>query len=68
VTYTCTAEDKEASEVLEILVKSEDGDKDEHDDYSTGTQMMPLLFTSNQLNDTNLPFMQTFVVNIFILY
>jgi hypothetical protein len=69
-------DDEEVSEVLEILEESEESselyltdteDLDTRDDNSTGLAPMTIPFTPVQLDDTNnLPFMQTFIVNIFI--
>jgi hypothetical protein len=76
VTYTHIQDDDEASEVLEILEELEESselyltdteDEDlDMDDNSTGLAPMIIPFTSVQLDDTNLPFMETFIVNIFI--
>jgi hypothetical protein len=75
VTYTRTQDDEEVSAVLEILEESEESeelfltdteDKDlDTNDNSTG--LAPIIpFTPVQLDDTNLPFTQTFIANIFI--
>jgi hypothetical protein len=75
VTYTRTQDDEEA--VLEILEESEesselyltdteDEDLDTRNDDSTELALGTTPFTPVQLDDTNLPFMQTFVANIFI--
>jgi hypothetical protein len=78
VTYTCTQDDEEVSAVLEILEESEeseelyltnteDEDLDIRDDNSTKLAPGTIPFTPVQLDDTNnLPFMQTFIANIFI--
>jgi polyphosphate kinase len=78
VTYTRTQDDEEVSAVLEILEKSEesselflmdteDEDLDTRNDNSTGFAQRTIPFTPVQLDDTNnLPFMQTFIANIFI--
>jgi hypothetical protein len=78
VTYTCTQDDEEVSVVLEILEESdesselyltdtEDEDLDTRDDNSTKLAPRTIPFTPVQLDDTNnLPFMQTFIANIFI--
>jgi hypothetical protein len=77
VTYTRTQDDEEVSEVLEIIEESEesselfltdteDEDLDTRDDNSTGVAPLIIPFTPGQLDDTNLPFMQTFIANIFI--
>jgi hypothetical protein len=70
-------DDEEVSEVLEILEESEefsklyltdtkDEDLDTRNDNSTGFAPMIIPFTPIQLDDTNLPFTQTFIANIFI--
>jgi hypothetical protein len=76
VTYTCTQDDDEVSAVLEILEELEesselyltDTEDEELDINGISTKLAPgtIPFTPVQLNDTNLPFMQTFIVNIFI--
>jgi hypothetical protein len=77
VTYTRTQDDEEVSAVLEILEESEesselyltdteDEDLDIRNDNSTGIAPSNIPFTPVQLDDTNLPFMQTFIANIFI--
>jgi hypothetical protein len=77
VTYTRTQDDEEVSAVLEILEESEesselyltdteDEDLDTRNDNSTGIAPQNIPFTPVQLDDTNLPFMQTFIANIFI--
>jgi hypothetical protein len=78
VTYTRTQDDEEVSAVLEILEESEesselyltdteDEDLDTRNDNSTKLAPGTKPFTPVQLDDTNnLPFMQTFIVNIFI--
>jgi hypothetical protein len=77
VTYTRTQDDEEVSAVLEILEESEeseelyltdteDEDLDIRNDNSTGIAPQNIPFTPVQLDDTNLPFMQTFIANIFI--
>jgi hypothetical protein len=81
VTYTRTQDDEEVSAVLEILEESEeseeseelyltdteDEDLDTTNDNSTGLAPRTISFTPVQLNDTNnLPFIQTFIANIFI--
>jgi hypothetical protein len=78
VTYTHIQDDEEVSEVLEILEESEesselyltdteDEDLDTRNDNSTGFAPRTMPFTPVQLDDTkNLPFMQTFIANIFI--
>jgi hypothetical protein len=77
VTYTRTQDDEEVSAVLEILEESEesselyltdteDEDLDNRNDNSTGIVPQNIPFTPVQLDDTNLPFMQTFIANIFI--
>jgi hypothetical protein len=77
VTYTRTQDDEEVSAVLEILEESEesselyltdteDEDLDTRNDNSTGIVPQNIPFTPVQLDDTNLPFMQTFIANIFI--
>jgi hypothetical protein len=77
VTYTRTQDDEEVSEVMEILEESEeseelfltdseDEDLDTNDNF-TGLASRIIPFTPVQLDDTNnLPFMQTFIANIFI--
>jgi hypothetical protein len=71
-------DDEEVSAVLEILEESEeslklfltnteDEDLDTRNDNSTGVAPLIIPFTPVQLDDTNnLPFMQTFIANIFI--
>jgi hypothetical protein len=71
-------DDEEVSAVLEILEESEeseelyltdteDEDLDTTNDNSTGLAQRTIPFTPVQLDDTNnLPFMQTFIANIFI--
>jgi hypothetical protein len=71
-------DDEEVSAVLEILEESEeseelfltdteDEDLDTGNDNSTGIAPWIIPFTPVQLDDTNnLPFMQTFIANIFI--
>jgi hypothetical protein len=74
VTYTHTQDNEEVSAVLEILEESEESselyltDTEELDtnDISTELALGTIPFTPVQLDDTNLPFMQTFIVNIFI--
>jgi hypothetical protein len=77
VTYTRIQDDDEVSEVLEILEESEESEElfltDSEDkgldtnDNSTGLAPRIIPFTPVRLDDTNnLPFMQTFLVNIFI--
>jgi hypothetical protein len=77
VTYTRTQDDEEVSAVLEILEESEesselyltdteDEDLDTTNDNSTKLAPETIPFTPVQLDDTNLPFMQTFIANIFI--
>jgi hypothetical protein len=77
VTYTRTQDDEEVSAVLEILEESEesselyltdteDEDLDTRNDNSTKLALGTIPFTPVQLDDTNLPFMQTFIANIFI--
>jgi hypothetical protein len=77
VTYTRIQDDEEVSEVLEILEESEESselyltDTEDEDldtnDNSTGLALMIIPFTPVQLDDTNnLPFIQTFIANIFI--
>jgi hypothetical protein len=76
VTYTCTQDDEEVSAVLEILEESEesselyltDTEDEELDRNDISTKLAPGItpFTPVQLDDTNLPFMQTFIANIFI--
>jgi hypothetical protein len=78
VTYTRTQDDEEVSGVLDILEESEesseffltdteDEDLDMRNDNSTELAQKTIPFTPVQLDDTNnLPFMQTFVANIFI--
>jgi hypothetical protein len=78
VTYTHTQDDEEVSAVLEILEESEeseelyltdteDEDLDTRNDNSTKLAPGTIPFTPVQLDDTNnLPFMQTFIANIFI--
>jgi hypothetical protein len=78
VTYTCTQNDEEVSEALEILEESEESSElyltdtedenlDTRDDNSTGLAPMTIPFTPDQLDDTNiLPFTQIFIANIFI--
>jgi hypothetical protein len=78
VTYTRTQDDEEVSAVLEILEESEesselyltdteDEDLDTTNDISTKLAPGTIPFTPVQLDDTNnLPFMQTFIANIFI--
>jgi hypothetical protein len=78
VTYTRTQDDEEVSAVLEILEESEesselyltdteDEDLDTRNNNSTKLAPGTIPFTPVQLDDTNkLPFMQTFVANIFI--
>jgi hypothetical protein len=78
VTYTRTQDDEEVSAVLEILEEleesselyltdTEDEDLDTRNDNSTGFAQRTIPFTPVQLDDTNnLPFMQTFIANIFI--
>jgi hypothetical protein len=78
VTYTRMQDDEEVSAVLEILEESEkssdcfitdreDEDLDMGNDDSTGIAPSIIPFTPVQLDDTNnLPFMQTFIANIFI--
>jgi hypothetical protein len=69
VTSTCIQDDEEVSEVLEILEELEESsqlyltdteDEDlDTDNNSTGLALMIISFTPVQLDDTNLPFMQT---------
>jgi hypothetical protein len=70
-------DDEEVSAVLEILEESEesselyltdteDEDLDTRNDNSTKLALGTIPFTPVQLDDTNLPFMQTFIANIFI--
>jgi hypothetical protein len=77
VTYTRTQDEEEVSAVLEILEESEesselyltdteDEDLDTRNDNSIGIAPQNIPFTPVQLADTNLPFMQTFIANIFI--
>jgi polyphosphate kinase len=78
VTYTRTQDDEEVSAVLEILEDSEesselyltdteDEDLDTRNNNSTELAQRTIPFTPVQLDDTNnLPFMQTFIANIFI--
>jgi hypothetical protein len=77
VTYTRTQDDEEVSAVLEILEESEessefffmdteDEDLDTTNDISIKLAPKTIPFTPVQLDDTNLPFMQTFIANIFI--
>jgi hypothetical protein len=78
VTYTHTQDDEEVSAVLEILEESEessepyltdteDEDLDTTNDISTRLALRTIPYTPIQLDDTNnLPFMQTFIANIFI--
>jgi hypothetical protein len=77
VTYTRTQDDEEVSAVFEILEESEeseelflmdteDEDLDTRNDNSTEIAQRTIPFTPVQLDNTNLPFMQTFVANIFI--
>jgi hypothetical protein len=77
VTYTRTQDDEEVSAVLETLEESEeleelfltdteDENQDARNDNSTGIAPFTIPFTPVQLDDTNLPFMQTFLANIFI--
>jgi hypothetical protein len=78
VTYTRTQDDEEVSAVLEILEESEesselyltdteDEDLDTRNDNSIEFAPGTIPFTPVQLDDTNnLPFMQTFIANIFI--
>jgi hypothetical protein len=76
VTYTRTQDDEEVSAILEILEESEesselyltDTEDEELDtnDISTKLALGTTPFTPVQLDDTNLPFMQTFIANIFI--
>jgi hypothetical protein len=78
VTYTRTQDDEEVSVVLETLEESEesselyltnteDEDLDTRNDNSTELVPETIPFTPVQLDDTNnLPFMQTFIANIFI--
>jgi hypothetical protein len=77
VTYTRIQNDEEVSEVLGILEESEesselflmdteDEDLDTKNDNSTELAQKTIPFTPVQLDDTNLPFMQTFIANIFI--
>jgi hypothetical protein len=81
VTYTRTQDDEEVSAVLEILEESEeseeseelyltdteDKDLDTTNDISTKLAPGTIPFTPVQLDNTNnLPFMQTFIANIFI--
>jgi hypothetical protein len=78
VTYTRTQDDEEVSAVLEILEESEesselyltdteDEDLDTRNDNSTELALRTIPFTPVQLDNTNnLPFMQTFIANIFI--
>jgi hypothetical protein len=77
VTYTRTQDDEEVSAVLEILEESEesselyltdteDEDLDTRNNDSTKLASGTIPFTPVQLDDTNLPFMQTFIANIFI--
>jgi polyphosphate kinase len=56
---------EESSELY--LMDTEDEDLDTRNDDSTGFAPMIIPFTPVQLDDThNLPFMQTFIANIFI--
>jgi hypothetical protein len=76
VTYTHIQDDEEVSEVLEILEESEESEElyltDTEDEdldtnnNSTGLAPMIIPFTPVQLDDTNLPFTQMFIVNILI--
>jgi hypothetical protein len=75
VTYTRTQDDEEVSAVLEIpeesselyLTDTEDEDLDTINHNSTKLAPGTIPFTPVQLDDTNnLPFMQTFIANIFI--
>jgi hypothetical protein len=75
VTYTRTQDDEEVSAVLEILEESEeleelfltDTEDEELDTNDNSTGLAPIIpFTPVQLDNTNLPFMQTFIANIFI--
>jgi hypothetical protein len=77
VTYTRTQDDEDVSAVLETLEESEesselflmdteDEDLDTKDNNSTGVAQRTIPFIPVQLDDTNLPFMQTFIANIFI--
>jgi hypothetical protein len=78
VTYTRTQDDEDVSADLEILEESEesselyltdteDEDLDTRNDNSTKLAPGTTPFTPVQLDDTNkLPFMQTFIANIFI--
>jgi hypothetical protein len=74
VTYTRTQDDEEVSAVLELLEESEESselyltDTEELDTNDISTRLAPgtIPFTPVQLDDTNLPFMQTFIANIFI--
>jgi hypothetical protein len=76
VTYTRTQDDEEVSAVLEILEESEESSElyltdTEDEDLDTNNIFTKLAlgttpFTPVQLDDTNLPFMQTFIANIFI--
>jgi hypothetical protein len=77
VTYTRTQDDEEVSAVLEILEESEestelyltdteDEDLDTRNNNSIELAPGTIPFTPVQLDDTNLPFMQTFIANIFI--
>jgi hypothetical protein len=70
-------DDEEVSAVLEILEESEesselyltdteDEDLDTRNDNSTKLAPGTIPFTPVQLDDANLPFMQTFIANIFI--
>jgi hypothetical protein len=76
VTCAHIQDDDEVSELLEILeeseessslylMESEDEDLDTNDN-STGLAPMTIPFTPVQLDDTKLPFTQTFIANIFI--
>jgi hypothetical protein len=76
VTYSRIQDNEEVSEVLEILEESEESeelyltDTEDEDldtnDNSTGLAPMIIPFTPVQLDDTDLPFTQTFIANIFI--
>jgi hypothetical protein len=78
VTYPYTQDDEEVSAVLEILEEleesselyltdTEDEDLDRRNDDSTELAPGPIPLTPVQLDNTNnLPFMQTFIANIFI--
>ena len=73
VTYTCIQNEEEEEEatlspLMDIMETDEDEtDDDGSSDISIETAVLPLPYSSPVLtNDTNLPFMQTFIANIFI--